>query len=179
MSLLRAWIVLCLAFLAACSEQPEERPAPADLTRDAVGHFCGMIVLDHPGPKGQAFVTGRDAPLWFTSVRDAIAFSRLPEESGELRVIYINDMARAGSWEAPEPEWIPAQEAVYVIGSSRRGGMGALEAVPFSSQAAAEDFVERYGGCTVSLEEIPRDYVLGDAVDPGLDWCARVGNVEK
>ncbi len=40
----------------------------------------GMTVLDHNGPKGQVFLTNRQQPLWFTSVCDTIAFTRLPEQ---------------------------------------------------------------------------------------------------
>ena len=172
MRLVRLLSVFCLWALAGCSEQQETaRPSPVELTRDAVGHFCGMTVVDHPGPKGQAFVAGQDAPLWFSSVRDTVAFILLPEESNDLLAIYVNDMAQARDWAAPPPAWIPADEAVYVIASARRGGMGALEAVPFSSEAAARDFIGEYGGCAVSLKAIPRDYVLGDAASAEQDWC--------
>lgn len=159
-------VIPILVLLAACGEgqQVQAPPSPAELTRDAVGHYCGMIVIDHPGPKGQIFVKGQEQPLWFSSVRDTIAFTRLPEETAEIRAIYVNDMAQATDWAAPEPgTWINAREAYYVIGSSRRGGMGALEAVPFSSQAAADEFVRNYGGRVVRFGEIPDDYILGNA----------------
>ena len=162
----RPCLLVLAVVLGGCDKvpTPEPVPPPKALTRDATGHYCGMTVADHAGPKGQVFVAQRDQPLWFTSVRDTIAFTLLPEELSRIRAIYVTDMARAETWAAPDDStWMPAAEAVYVIGSAQRGGMGAQEAVPFSGRDAAQRFVERYGGHIVALQEIPRDYILGDA----------------
>lgn len=157
-------MVAVLALGASCDSGGDaEMPPPAELTRDAVGNYCGMIVMDHKGPKAQIHLRTGDRVVWFTSVRDAIVFTRLPEEPDDITAFYVNDMARAESWDHPAPDtWMQAKEAVYVIGSSRRGGMGAKEAVPFSERAAASAFADRYGGQVLPLEEIPNDYVLGE-----------------
>jgi copper chaperone NosL len=119
-----------------------------------------MIVIDHPGPKGQIFLSGEETPVWFSSVRDTIAFTLLPDEPKSIVAIYVTDMGRA-DWDHPEPDtWIDAKTASYVIGSSRQGGMGAPEAVPFAEQAAAQRFTEAYGGEIYSFEEIPPDAIL-------------------
>lgn len=79
-------------------------------------------------------------------------------------------MAKAKSWDRPEPgTWVDARKAVYVIESRRRGGMGEAEAVPFSDGAAAQRFIDQYGGRLVSFEDMPRDYILasGDAPPNG------------
>ncbi len=159
-----------LLVCTGCDEGPSsEAPSPAALTRDAVGHYCGMIVADHNGPKAQIHLEGSDEVIWFTSVRDAVSFTRLPEEPKNIAAFYVHDVGKAESWDHPgEQSWIKAGEAVYVIGSSRRGGMGALEAVPFSQQAAAEAFAAQYGGHLAALEDIPDDYVLGDDAAPGM-----------
>ena len=156
----RALVLACL-LLAACDEpQQAEKPAPQILTRDAIGHYCQMIVADHLGPKAQIFLTDRDTPVWFSSVRDAIAFTLLPEEPKNIAAVYVTDMAVA-SWDSPEPDtWIDAETAHFVIDSERRGGMGALEAIPFGDAAAAENFVARHGGRVVTYGEIPSGYIL-------------------
>lgn len=152
---------LPLALIAACGEGEEAAPLPRELTREATGYYCGMIVLDHPGPKAQVFVAGRDDPFWFTSVRDAIAFTMLPEEPKPVAAVYVTDMGRAESWESPGPGiWVEARKAWFVIESSRRGGMGAPEAVPFAERDAAEDLAGRYGGRVVRFNEVPRSYVF-------------------
>ena len=60
--------------LTACEEQiAAPTPDAMALPDDAIGYFCGMIVKNHEGPKGQIFIEGQPDPHWFTSVRDALA----------------------------------------------------------------------------------------------------------
>jgi copper chaperone NosL len=168
----RIWFIVVAALpmlLGGCwDEDKTEAPQPQELTREAVGHYCGMIVVDHAGPKAQLFLSGDERdPVWFTSVRDAKAFMILPDEPKNVTAIYVNDMGRAESWENPGPDtWIDARTAWFVIGSSRVGGMGAPEAVPFSEVQAANSFVEEYGGKIVRFDEIPGEYVLAPIEEP-------------
>jgi copper chaperone NosL len=163
MSTLHIAAIALAGLLAACGE-PEvvEAPPPQEVTDDATGHYCGMLLLTHDGPKGQIHLAGREEPVWFSSVRDTVAFTRLPEEPKDILAIWVNDMGRATDWARPEPgTWIEASAAWFVIGSERRGGMGAPEAVPFGDERAAADFAAEHGGEVVRLAEIPEDYVLG------------------
>ena len=109
-----------------------EAPPPAERAR-AIGYYCKMIVQDHQGPKGQIFLSGSAEPIWFSSVRDTLAFTRLPEEPKNVAAIYVSDMGRA-SWTSPEAgTWIAAEQAWCVIGSERQGGMGAPRPCPSRS----------------------------------------------
>ena len=84
-------------------------PPPVALNSDAMGVFCGMNVLEHPGPKGQIITASRIDPFWFTSVRDTVAFTLMPDQPRDIRAIYVSDMARAPSWEEPgATNWIDA-----------------------------------------------------------------------
>lgn len=159
-------LVGAFAVLIGCSE-PAIVPDPVGLTREASGHYCQMIVVDHPGPKAQVFEVGRNEPVWFSSVRDALFYIKLPGEAQRVSAIYVHDMGRALSWEHPQDDgiWIEATAATYVIGSSRRGGMGARETVPFGQKSEAEVFARRFGGKVVAFDDIPTDYILGDAGD--------------
>ncbi len=171
-----AFAFLLPLVLAGCGEkQASKIPAPHRMTADVIGHYCGMNVLEHSGPKGQIFVASLIEPVWFSSARDAIAFTMLPEEPKDIQAIYVSDMGKADSWENPGAEnWIEARKALFVIGSRAQGGMGGVEAVPFSNREAAEKFVSKNGGRIVTLTEVPRDYVLGSgettgaAVDNGV-----------
>lgn len=157
--------VAVIAFLfAACDGgQTGGMPKAVKLTRGDISHFGRMIVQNHKGPKGQIHLKDRRKPVWFSSVRDTIAFTMLPGESKRVAAIYVNDMTRA-SWARPEPDtWIDARTASYVIGSRRRGGMGAPEAVPFSKPDAAAKFAAKHGGRVVAFGKIPRDYILGSS----------------
>lgn len=156
---------LLAAALAACEGQDAaEAPPPAEVTDEATGRYCGMLLVDHPGPKGQVHLASQSEPVWFSSVRDTIAFTRLPEEPDDVLAIYVNDMGRAADWNRPEPgTWIEAREAWFVIDSDRTGGMGEAEAVPFGTEPAAAAFAAERGGRIVRLDEIPTSYVLGEA----------------
>lgn len=164
MSLHHLLAVLLLALpLAACGEQDTaEVPPPVEVAGDVTGYYCGMLLVEHGGPKGQIHLRSRDEPVWFSSVRDTVAFTLLQEEPKDIAAIYVNDMGRATNWEKPEPgTWIDAREAWFVIESRRMGGMGLPEAVPFGTEAAAQDFAAANGGRVVRLADISADYVLG------------------
>lgn len=167
-----ATLLAAAAVLAGCDRSTPvvSVPAAIEVTDDATGHYCGMLLAEHDGPKGQIHLASRSEPVWFSSVRDTVSFLRLPEEARDIAAIYVNDMGKASNWERPEQgTWIDAREAWFVIESDRRGGMGAPEAVPFSEQAAAEKFQSEHGGRLVKLADIPDDYVLGpvEAQDQG------------
>jgi copper chaperone NosL len=150
--------------LAGCNDQKtaEAPPPPQEMTATAIGHYCGMNVLEHTGPKGQIILASRKEPVWFSSARDAISFTMLPEEPKDIRAIYVSDMAKAPDWDKPgTTNWVDARQASFVIGSRMKGGVGGDEAVPFSDKAAAEKFAAENGGWVVDFAEVPKDYVLG------------------
>lgn len=172
--------LVALILLAGCNEkQPVALPAPHRMTAQAIGHYCGMNVLEHPGPKAQIFAASLIEPVWFSSARDAIAFTMLPDEPKDIEAIYVSDMARAPSWDEPGADnWIEARKALFVIGSRIRGGMGGHEAVPFSDRSAAQKFAADNGGRIVGFAGVPRDYVLesNDANDASDDRSAAQGS---
>ncbi len=164
--------VLALAGLglSACdSKAPPAAPPPAaEVPLEATGHYCGMLLSEHSGPKGQIHLASRGTPVWFTSVRDTIAFLRLPEEARDIAAAYVNDMGRARQWDQPEAgTWIRLEDALFVIESDRLGGMGAPEAVPFSERTDAESYVREHGGRILRLADIPDDYVIGPVMTDG------------
>ena len=155
--------IFMFGFLAACQEEVQiAKPDAVHLTPEAAGHYCQMTVLEHDGPKAQIHLAGNPNPLWFTQVRDAVAFLRSPEEPKDIAAVYVNDMERAESWTQPGTDnWIDLDGAWFVIGSNVAGGMGAPEVVPFASSEDAARFAARYGGEVAGFEGIPDDAVLG------------------
>jgi len=163
----RAWLAIAASLLAAllagCGEQHKEvaMPPPREVGDSAIGHYCGMALAEHPGPKGQIFLASKPDPVWFSSVHDAFAFTLLPEEPKDIAAIYVNDMARAKNWSQPEAgSWIDAKKAWYVIESKVKGGMGGDEAVPFGEEAAAKTFAAANGGRLVRFDDMPRSYII-------------------
>jgi len=160
--MIRFVLPLCaMVALAACREDGPALPAPVPMTAAAVGYYCQMDLLEHPGPKAQVHLLGLTDPLFFSQVRDAVAYRRMPEQSGRVLAIYVSDMGAAPSWDAPGPEnWINAEAALFVVGATLQGGMGAPELVPFGDAGAAERFVATHGGTIMKLSEIADSEVL-------------------
>lgn len=145
--------------LVACDKTPKvEVPPPQTLTREASGYYCLMTVVNHSGPKGQIILSDQTDAIWFTSVRDTIAFTLSPEEPKNIAAIYVNDMTDT-DWDNPGADnWIAADKAWYVLDSNLAGGMGAPEAIPFSTKAKAELFAEEHGGSVYDFSSLPSDY---------------------
>ncbi|MCF6304639.1 MAG: nitrous oxide reductase accessory protein NosL [Rhodobacteraceae bacterium] len=160
---MKKWpILLVLALVAACDKDTNDTlPAAQTLNDEAAGYYCQMIILDHPGPKGQLFLDGMPAPIWFSQVRDGLAYLKSSEQEGEVLVLYVNDMGLAASYDEPGPDnWINAADAFYVVGSDAVGGMGAPELVPFGTVEKAQEFAESRGGTILTLDEISAEMVL-------------------
>lgn len=162
----RALLVLML--LAACRDETAALPQPVPMTAESVGYFCQMNVIEHPGPKGQAHLDGlAGKPLFFSQVRDAIAYMRLPEQSHPILAVYVSDMGAAPSWDQPGADnWILIDKASLVVGSDATGGMGTPEIVPFSDPAKADAFIAEHGGAVMRLAEIPDGMIFSDATAP-------------
>jgi len=157
-----ALIALALLALAACREESAALPAPVAMTEESTGHYCQMELLEHPGPKAQAHLAGLEHPLFFSQVRDVVAYQRMPEQSHVVTVAYVSDMGAPGAtWDDPgATNWIAAQDAHYVVGSAVAGGMGAPELVPFARPEDAAAFAARHGGQVLRLDQIPDNAVL-------------------
>lgn len=169
---------LVVVTLQGCGREsaPQGAPPPVDVTAEATGRYCGMLLRDHDGPKGQVYLRDTKQPVWFSSARDTLAFMRLPEEPRDFVAIYVSDMARSQHWEQPDPgAWVDPRQAWFVIDSDRRGGMGAPEAVPFSNPAAAQAFQAAHKGRVVRLTEIPDAYILGPVDVSGSGASATQG----
>lgn len=161
--MIRIIAALALLLVVACKEDVTQDISPVGLSAEAVGYFCQMDLFEHEGPKAQAHLAGlTQMPLFFSQVRDVVAYLRLPEQSHEVLAIWVNDMGAAGAtWMDPGIDnWINAQEAFFVVGSRVEGGMGAPETVPFSDAAKATAFAEANGGTIMRLADIPDEAVL-------------------
>lgn len=165
----RAAALAAAALVAACDGPAPNAapPAPLEVSAEATGHYCGMLLVDHEGPKGQIHLASRGQPVWFSSVRDTIVFLRSPEEPRDVAAAYVNDMGRSANWQQPDRgAWVDARQAWFVIESQARGGMGAPEAVPFSDEAAAQAFQAANGGRVVRLDEIPDAWLFASPGRP-------------
>ncbi|MDY0873209.1 nitrous oxide reductase accessory protein NosL [Dongia rigui] len=143
-----------MLLLAACSpEEDAALPLPLEPDANSIAYFCHMALTEHEGPKGQLFLRGQAAPVWFSSPGEVFMFLATElAQPRDLRAVYVNDMGR-GSWEKPEVgAWIEADKAFYVVGSSKTGAMGEKEAVPFADKDAAVQFATQFGGHVLDFD---------------------------
>lgn len=164
-------LLICAFLLSACKDDAQDI-SPVALSEESVGHYCQMQLLEHDGPKAQVHMQGQPGkPLYFSQVRDAVAYSRLPEQDGVILAMWVNDMGAPGAtWTQPGAEnWIDATTAHYVVDSSIEGGMGAPELVPFADLDKAADFAAKNGGAVMSLAAIPDRAVMAPVALPGDD----------
>jgi len=153
--LLSALAVTAISILSACEKSAAPIPPAQNIAGDEIGYFCRMLLVNHTGPKGQIHLTNQEDPLWFTSVRDTLAFTQLPGESKAIAAIYVNDLAHTPlDSSEPSPHWLDAKAAWFVMGSDAIGGMGMPELVPFASRQVAENFIEKHGGHLAQFDDI-------------------------
>ncbi|WP_345742046.1 nitrous oxide reductase accessory protein NosL [Sulfitobacter geojensis] len=168
--MMRLFCIFVLLTLGACKEELVQDTSPLPLTVDAVGHFCQMNVFEHEGPKAQVHLGGLpQLPLFFSQVRDVVAYTRLPEQTHEVLAIWVNDMgAQGATWTEPgTTNWIAADAAHFVVGSRVKGGMGTPEIVPFADVTKANLFVAKNGGQVMRLAQIPDAAVLAPVIIDG------------
>lgn len=150
--------------LVACKQggDADAVPPAAQISSESIGHYCGMFLAEHDGPKSHLFLADREEPMWFTEVNQLFAFNLLPEEPGNIVAMYVNDATGIDDWtdHSSNANWIDAKSAFYVIESSFIGGMGSKDAVPFEERATADAFVAKHGGRVIMFDEMPEDFVF-------------------
>jgi len=109
--------------------------------RYVVGYYGVETLVDHLNSEGREATVGRPLAVFVTDFADSDV-SLSPE--GYLAV---PQGPGAGTG------WVPASEAVYVVGSEARTPAGPV-VVPFSERAAAESFVAAHGGEVRQWREI-------------------------
>ncbi len=155
-------LLIIISMLLSCSDDPKttQKPNPINLDGDEIGYYMQMTLVDHAGPKAQLWLSDKRKPLWFVDVRDAILFKRTPEEADNIAAIYAHDMAKNSDYNNVKDIWIDLEQAVFVVDSQQKGGMGMPETIPFSDKQSAQDFIARHGGKMVnSLSELKTEYL--------------------
>ncbi|MBK1873714.1 nitrous oxide reductase accessory protein NosL [Marinobacter sp. 1-3A] len=162
-------LLMFALLLVGCSGEADkvvEKPAPVHIESGDECHVCGMAITRFPGPKGEVITEKEQAVHKFCSTRDMFAWVLQPENVMRKHTLYVHDMSQT-EWASPDDTaLIDAREAVYVIGSERKGAMGQTMA-SFSTEAAAHDFMKEYGGellryDAITLEHLNTEMPMGD-----------------
>ncbi len=137
---------------AAAGEQ-----APVEMNSSASCSLDGMLLADFPGPKGQILYAHDKQVHWFCDSFELLATLLAPEQVRAVRAAYVQDMGKA-DWDNPQGHWIVARNAYYVFGSKRHGSMGPT-AASFADEAAAQKFVQSFGGRVLRFADIKPEMV--------------------
>jgi copper chaperone NosL len=146
--LLVAWLWI---FFVGCAEEVPSKFQPIELSKNHACPICGMVLVEHPGPKAQIHYTNKVIETFDTTPHMFMSYLQ-PEHSRKIGAIFVHDMGKA-DWDHPENFWIDAKKAFFVLGGNKRGPMGE-PLVPFSTSKDAENYVKTYGGQTLRFEDV-------------------------
>lgn len=143
-----------LGGLVGCGEPTGESQslAPVEIDATTACELDGMLLGDYPGPKAQIHYAGVRAPVFMCDTVEMFNMLLRPEQVRKVHIAYVQDMGKA-DWERPRGQWIDAKTGVYVLGSKRHGSMGPTIA-SFSEEAAARDFITKWGGKLMRFDDI-------------------------
>jgi nitrous oxide reductase accessory protein NosL len=142
-----AWATLaCGPQTTSDSGQSHTPEAIAD-QEDAV---CGMLVREQSAPRSQ--VVHRDGSrVFFCSLGDMLIHLEAPSPHGRAEATFVEvlgpDEDPSAAHTGPH-DWLPAGEAVYVVGVERPGIMGA-PVLAYAGNADAERVASRHTGAEV------------------------------
>ena len=145
---------MCAFFVLGCepSETPEGATGPQSFDKSTACALDGMLLADYPGPKAQILYAGVPKPEFFCDPLEMFNLYLNPEQKRKVLGVFVQDMSRT-SWEQPRDAWIDAKSAFYVVGSKKKGAMGATFGT-FSQEADAQKFVAEHGGKVLRFEQI-------------------------
>jgi len=149
-------LLIVLTLSSGCSEDNSTNISsiPTDLTREEVCMLDGMILVDHPGPKGQViFKDGTHH--FFCDTKGLIATLYDPNYKTKIKQAFVQDFGNR-KWGSYNENWIDVKQAFLVIDSSQFGAMGPTLAT-FGTRADAEAFIKEFGGSLLSFNELTED----------------------
>ncbi len=168
------WFILFsgFSFLSACGQgghKADTRPPVAITTGDMCA-VCGMIIVNYPGPRAEAYLEGQAKPLKFGGTSDFFAFILQPENVHHLGALYVQDMAIT-DWQHPSNDpstFTDARKAWYVADQPLPGEMGPTLA-SFRRREDAEAFIHKHGGRLVQFQDVTPDLIshLTQPAEPG------------
>ena len=164
-TLKRAGLALAMmAALAACSEAAKNAIAQ-EPTAETACALDGMMLKDFPGSKAQVqYAEGK--PDYYCDLMELFAMLLAPEDKRAVAGVFVQDMGKT-DWAHPAGNWIPAKDALYVVGSKKQGSMGPTFGA-FLSASDAEAFSKKEGGKVLPFNQITAEMLdtrgaLGDA----------------
>lgn len=150
-TLKRSALALAAAVLTAACGQAGRPIAAQEPDAATACALDGMVLQDFPGSKAQIQYT-EGAPDYYCDLMELFAVLLQPETRRQMAGIYVQDMGKA-AWDQPRGNWIPARQALYVVGSKKQGSMGPTFGA-FTNATEAAAFARKEGGKVLLFEQI-------------------------
>ncbi|MFC1602507.1 nitrous oxide reductase accessory protein NosL [Pseudomonadota bacterium] len=149
-------LLIALSLTSGCSENSSDKTSytPQDLTRDEVCMIDGMILLDHPGPKGQVIYKNGE-PHFFCDTKGLISTLYDQNYNTKIKQAFVQDFGKR-KWSSYSDNWIDVKQAFFVMGSSQFGAMGPTLAT-FSTRSDADAFAKEFGGSVLAFNELSEE----------------------
>jgi len=124
----------------------EPAPQPVAIA-DQEGAVCGMLVRDQPAPRAQ--VVHRDGTrVFFCSLGDMLVDLSAPSPHGRAQSLFVEVMGPDEDPTQPHTgahRWVPAADAVFVVGIAREGIMGE-PVLAYADRADADAVIQGHPG---------------------------------
>ncbi len=146
-------LFIAVTLLGGCSENNHSNTTSRakDLTRDEVCMLDGMILMDHPGPKGQAIFKNGERHF-FCDTKGLISTLYDQNHKMKIKQAFVQDFGQR-KWGSYKDNWIDVKQAFFVMDSSRFGAMGPTLAT-FSTRTDADNFAKEFGGSVLAFNEL-------------------------
>lgn len=110
----------------------------------------GMILLDHPGPKGQAVFKNNEIHF-FCDTKGLISTLYDQNYKVKIKQAFVQDFSKR-KWDSYKDNWIDIQHSFIVMDSSRFGAMGPTLAT-FGTRTDADNFAKEFGGIVLAFNK--------------------------
>ena len=147
-------IFMCLIFFAQVTIGAEAKVGE-QIDKDTRCPVCGMFVAKYQEWLAQLSMSDGSIET-FDGVKDMMAYHFSPQQFGGDDAVTVTAVSIRDYY---SQEWSDGREAMYVLGSDVYGPMG-HELIPFSSRAAAENFLkDHHGKQVISFSEITSELI--------------------
>jgi nitrous oxide reductase accessory protein NosL len=143
-------VALSLVSCGPADDGDTERAHGPVALGDQEDEVCGMLVREQPAPRSQV-AHSDGSRFFFCSIGDMLVHLGAPSAHGRVEAIFVEVVEPQEDPSQPDTSahpWVPAKEAIYVVGIERPGIMGE-PVLSYAARSDAERVVARHAGAQI------------------------------
>jgi len=156
LAVLAALLVTVLAISGCEGKRRISEAFPRNVGADTACSVDGMLLMSHPGPKGQVELKDGSA-LFFCDAKELFQALYDPNQSHRIARAFVQPMD-GREWGAYADGWEELSKLTLVLASRRAGSMGPTIA-PFRAEPAAREFASAEGGWVLAASSMTAQVV--------------------